>query len=79
MHNRLIIYLQYIEREACIIRRLIFVTIATLTPPSGAGWVGVVGGSVYKLSRHLLQSAERLLKLEAFGDGLLLASQGFLL
>lgn len=38
-------------------------------------WVG----SVDELSRDLLQGAERLLKLEAFGDGLLLGSQGLLL
>lgn len=38
-------------------------------------WVG----SVDELSRDLLQGAERFLKLEAFGDSLLLGSQGLLL
>lgn len=53
-----------------------------LPPPIGPwGWkystCGV--GSVYELPWHLLQGTEGLLKLKAFGDGLLLSSQSLLL
>lgn len=56
------------------------VTVTTLTSPPQTG-LSEVGerASVDELSGDLLQGTEGLLKLEAFGDGLLLSSQGLLL